>query len=137
MTKERKPNPARDVARQMAREISKLSADDRAAIASRFPAIVTIEGRTLSPTNSVLVIRQSQGATVVGGFKQWIKAGRAVRKGERAAAYIFVPSTRKGTVNWMTGERDDEAEQTVFIMAPVFDVSQTEELAAAGEAQAA
>ena len=59
---------------------------------------------------------------MVGGFRQWIKAGRAVRKGEHGMS-ILVPC--------MPGKdrADDDAAQNDsvrFIGGTVFDVSQTD-----------
>lgn len=135
MSKQSAPNPAREAARELARRIGKMTDDQRRAMAPSMP-IVSIEGRTLSPVNMLLVASQNAAATIVGGFRQWIKAGRCVRKGEKGL-WIWVPTTVKGTVNWMTGQRDDEAEEVRFIMAPVFDVSQTDEIGAEADQAAA
>src|SRR5262245_60562438 len=67
--------------RELAETIAAMSDEARAAMAERMP-IVTIEGRTLSPHNACLIGTQNPDATMVGGFQQWIKAGRCVRKGE-------------------------------------------------------
>lgn len=75
--------------RKLAKQISDMVPAQRAELAARFP-VVTIEGRALSVFNSCLVATQSPNATVVGGFRQWIKAGRGVRKGEHGMA-IWVP----------------------------------------------
>lgn len=135
MAKHSTPNPARDAARKLAGELSKLSDEDRRARVPALP-IVTIEGRALSPLNTILVATQHPTASVVGGFRQWLKAGRAVRKGERGA-WIFVPTVYKGPgVNIITGGAVEEVTETRFVMAAVFDVSQTDEVAAEAVAAA-
>lgn len=124
---ERKPNPNRDRARELARLVAAMSDADRAELALRAP-VVTVDGRVLSFKNSALVAMQKPDATIVGGFKQWIGAGRVVRKGE-AAIYIWIPSIRAAAPG--EGEGADEGEtETRFFMAPVFDVSQTAEIGA-------
>jgi hypothetical protein len=127
---ERKPNPNRDRARELARQIASMSDADRAELAMRAP-VLSVEGRPLSFKNSALVAMQKPDATIVGGFKQWIGAGRIVRRGE-SAIYIWIPSTRAVSVDTGdAGEAGGAAEtETRFFMAPVFDVSQTAELVA-------
>lgn len=88
---------------------------------------VTCEGRPLSRFNCVYLLIQggsSYPLAMVGGFRQWKKAGRSVRKGETAAGYIFVPLTRKGK------DRDPGDDDAVFFrLVPVFDVTQTDAVA--------
>ena len=112
--------------RKLAGNVSRMSAEQRAEFAARIPAIVTIEGRPLSIFNQCLIASQSPSATIVGGFRQWIKAGRCVRKGEHGLA-LWVPSVRKAE---SSDDADGEAgdAETRFIMGTVFDVSQTDEL---------
>lgn len=101
--------------RAIASEISKLSAVQRAELASRLE-VVTIEGRALSLFNQCMIARQLTSATVVGGFRQWIAAGRTVRKGEHGAA-IWIPTHDK---------RADFSARSLTCLGTVFDVSQTE-----------
>ncbi len=82
--------------------------------------IVNVEGRTLSPSNQILISLQLEKFSVVGGFKQWLKAGRCVRKGEHGAL-IFFPVGNKD-------ENGDVTEAEKFFVGVVFDVSQTEEI---------
>jgi hypothetical protein len=83
--------------------------------------IATIEGRTLSPNNTILCYIQSSGAlpTVVGGFKQWLAANRVVCKGQHGLT-IWFPIKQQDT--------DDNEDVTRFFTTTVFDISQTEEL---------
>ena len=108
--------------RQLAKQLSAMPRADREALAARLPVISTIEGRTVSAINMCLVAAQIPSATIVGGFKQWRKAGRVVRKGEHGAS-IWVPFKSKA---------DDNAENSDvhFGMGTVFDVAQTEEIGA-------
>ena len=108
--------------RELARKLSALPAADRAQLAARLPGIATIEGRTLSPINMLLVASQIPSATIVGGFKQWRKAGRIVRKGEHGAQ-LWVPFKGKA-------EDQDAGAEVRFGMGTVFDVAQTEEISA-------
>jgi hypothetical protein len=82
--------------------------------------IATIEGRTLSLHNTLLCYVQSGDnlPTVVGGFKQWLAAGRVVKKGEH------------GLTIWFPAGKSDDAEDDDmrFYTATVFDIVQTEEL---------
>ena len=72
------------------------------------------------------------GCTDARGFRQWQAVGRSVSKGERAAAYIRIPVTRKTKTKSDEDDGDDMAKQaaaapeTWFKWLPVFDVSQTD-----------
>ena len=86
--------------------------------------IATIEGRYLSPRNTMICYLQAgmnggKLPTVVGGYKQMKAAGRQVIKGEHGYTIIF-PA--------MTKNDDGEEEAERFMMATVFDISQTEEM---------
>lgn len=127
-TRGRKPTEAQRAAaeerraafRELAQRVGALSDEERAQVAARMGGVVTVDGRALSVLNTCLVAFQRDDATIVGGFRQWLAAGRAVRKGERGLA-IWAPSGRKE-------ESDDEGEDTRpgFVMVTVFDVSQTD-----------
>ena len=84
--------------------------------------VQTVEGHPLSFKNAALAMMQRPTVSLVGGFQQWRKAGRVVRKGEKAIG-IFLPISR-------TGE-DGEAEGVAFRVVNVFDIDQTEEITAA------
>ena len=96
--------------------------------------LVTCEGRGLSLTNQMLIALQRPGATVLGGFRQWLKQGRAVRKGEHGCM-IWVPCGAKGGADAAASpEGTGEAAEGVdvrFIVGTVFDIGQTEEVNAA------
>ncbi len=77
--------------------------------------LVTVDGKRLSDINTMFILLQNRGATVVGGFKQWRQSGRQVIKGSSGFS-IWVPIQNK----------EDEAGEPFFIVGTVFDVSQTE-----------
>lgn len=123
----------RDKMRGFAKKVRAMNDAERAALAERMP-IVTCEGHALSVHNQCMLAFQSDRTlTVVGGYRQWQKVGRMVRKSEHAAGYILVPLARKekagervmdnATGAGQNGERD----ALHFRFVPVFDVTQTEE----------
>lgn len=118
--------------RNLCKQIAAMTPEARLAFAAKFPGIVTVDEHGLSPYNTCLVLMQSGGrATVVGGFRQWIKAGRAVTKGQHGFG-IWVPIGQKAS-NDDTPASEDGAEgegenRPGFIMGTVFDVSQTQEI---------
>ena len=112
--------------RAVAKQVAAMTPDQRMDLARRVP-VATIEGRTLSVFNQCLVASQAPGATIVGGFRQWLKAGRCVRKGEHGLG-IWIPSV-KSDANKQAGETSS-AEEVRFIFGTVFDISQTAELQA-------
>lgn len=123
----KKENPNRDMAQRLARKIADMTDTERAEFAARCPVVLTIDGRPISGKNTLLAAMQCQTVTVIGGFRQWLAAGRAVRQGEKAI-YIFVPSGgRRAADPGAAAGADDTAAETVrFLMAAVFDVSQTD-----------
>jgi antirestriction protein ArdC len=113
--------------RQLAASIAKLSDEQRAKLIAEHP-IVTIAGRVLSPVNQCMIASQNPTATIVGGFRQWLDAGRAVRKGEHGAA-IWVPV---GAGKQKEGEERaeaiaDDSQGVRFVLGTVFDIQQTDE----------
>lgn len=116
-----------DKMKAIAAQVAKMTEDERAAIAERMP-VVTIAGHVISARNTVLLAMQQESpVTIIGGFRQWLEAGRVVRKGEKAA-YILRPVTRK-TEGAQDGAGDagagGEDVSRFFIQVPMFDVSQT------------
>lgn len=114
---EKEKKDRRERVEDLKRKILSLSPAEREAITASL-GMLTIEGRSLSPQNQLMIYFQLGKATVVGGFKQWRDCGRTVRKGEHGAV-IFFPV---GAKNKETGEVE-EAER--FYTAVVFDISQT------------
>lgn len=120
--------------RQLAKQIGDMSDAERETLAARMVGIATVEGRILSACNVQMIALQNPTATIVGGFRQWLKAGRCVRKGE-TGLMIWVPIIRKGAE--ATGETAAKPDETRFMCGTVFDVSQTVEIdGATNEAEA-
>jgi hypothetical protein len=122
--------------RALAKTVAEMTNAERAALVDRCGAVVTIEGHPLSFFNTCLLLSQNPGASVVGGFAQWIKAGWAVRKGERGLG-IWVPvgkSKGDGTPAAAAGgqpadaDGNDDTGRPRFIMGTVFDIAQTDEV---------
>ena len=104
--------------------LSEMSEENRQAIADKY-GIVTVEGHLLTPHNQCFIVAQSEiNFSIVGGFQQWKKAGRIVRKGEHGFL-IFVPSKTKQENSEMISDDGN----VHFFTATVFDISQTEVIA--------
>ena len=104
--------------RKLAKQVADMEPEQRSQLAMKMP-VVTVEGRTLSPFNCCLITSQNPTATVVGGFRQWIASGRAVRKGEHGLC-LWVPTGKKAP--------EGEPDEVHFLIGTVFDVSQTDEI---------
>lgn len=105
--------------KELSKKLAALTKEQREALSKAAGRIVTIEGRALSPRNTILCYWQREGVTMVGGFRQWIKAGRCVKKGEHGMS-ILVPCG--------AGRKDGDEEATevrFFVGGTVFDISQT------------
>lgn len=121
--------------RALAKRISELTEDERLALAAR-AGIRTIEGRELSIVNQCLLMTQRGNATVVGGFQQWKRAGRQVRKGEHGLS-IWIPvgfGRKDGEATGAEIGETGEEKRRGFIMGTVFDVSQTDPADSNGDA---
>lgn len=117
--------------RELARRLGKLNAIERAEILRRIGNVVNIEGHVMSDWNTIFMWyqRNELGAlSVVGGFQQWKKAGRIVKKGEKGIWMLFpmflTRKTESGedVIDPQTGEKDI---LTRFRVGTVFDISQT------------
>src|SRR5882724_6263921 len=112
--------------RALAKQVAELPDSARTALVDRCGAVVTCEGRALSFVNTCLVLTQRPGASMVGGFAQWLKAGRSVRKGESGMG-IWVPIAKgKGEQSEPPGEEVAEGTdggRPRFLMGTVFDIS--------------
>ena len=130
LTQERKEQYRKEKKEKIIRirkTLSEMTEKQRQAIADKF-GIVTVEGHSLTAHNQCFLVAQSElNFSIVGGYKQWQKAGRSVRKGEHGF-YIFVPSkTKEESENSAEVSSDDET--PFFFTAVVFDISQTEAIA--------
>jgi antirestriction protein ArdC len=116
----------RDRFREMVNAVGKMTDDQRAALAARMGGVVNPQGHAFSMANTILLAFQAgeRRLTIVGGFRQWLKNGRAVRKGEHGFA-IWIP------VKPRAEEGEDEpsgGDGVRFFMGTVFDISQTDEI---------
>ena len=122
-----KTQERREKFRALVKQVAAMTEEDRAAIVERIGAAPTCEGRALSHFNTVLLVSQCPNVSMVGGFRQWIRQGRQVRKGERGH-YIWIPKHKDEDGRAETAEAAAaEADKPNFVMGVVFDISQTEE----------
>jgi phosphohistidine swiveling domain-containing protein len=126
-----KRDARREKFRALVRQVAQMPDAERMEIVNRAGAVITCEGRALSTRNTCLLFLQIPGVSVVGGFRQWLKAGRCVRKGEHGAS-IWIPLGRgkdagEGETAADAGE-NESGEGSRFGVATVFDIAQTEEL---------
>ena len=83
------------------------------------------EGHLLSGNNMLLLNRQAAisnpdiSFSVVGGFNQWQKHNRKVKKGE-SGFYIAIPSKKQT-------QQSENEDEVFFFFKAVFDITQTEE----------
>ena len=110
-----------------------LTPDVLAEFADNFP-ISNPEGHMLSGKNiSFLKFQAGEkiNFTVVAGYRQWLKFDRQVRKGQHGF-WIFIPAMIKTKVEENGSSRTVE-EFDRFLMAKVFDISQTWEMNSMGD----
>lgn len=119
----------REKFRGLVKSIAVMSPDVRAALAARMAGAVTVEGRSLSGHNACLLAAQCPEATIVGGFQQWRRAGRFVRKGQHGHM-IWAPIRDARDEAPAPAADELSTERPRFIMVTVFDVSQTDAVAA-------
>jgi antirestriction protein ArdC len=96
--------------------------------------VVTIEGHALSPINCSLVIMQCPVARTVGGFGQWRKNRRQVRKGQKGIMIWFPSKTRQEGED-EDGEGEGGGGRKFFRVGTVFDISQTDKVGSNHEAE--
>lgn len=131
---------ARDAKRerfkQLVKQIAAMSDTDRARIATNAGTVLTCEGKALSPINTCLLFLQCPNVSMVGGFRQWLRQGRCVRKGQHGST-IWIPLGARGGDIGADLSGQESVESMRFGTATVFDISQTEELQAAATESAA
>lgn len=119
--------------RALVKQVAAMPDEQRAQLVRQAGAVVTCEGRALSPTNSMLCLMQIPGVSMVGGFRQWLKAGRCVCKGQHGAS-IWVPVGGRAVESATSDTPAGDDDKPGFVVGTVFDVSQTQEI---GQAVAA
>lgn len=75
--------------------------------------------------NCLLIARQMPDASLVAGFRRWLKMGRHVRKGEKGIG-ILAPLAYRSKPSADQSSDDNETTIRGFKIVHVFDVSQTE-----------
>ncbi len=115
--------------RELVKQVAAMTSEQRDELAERMGAVVNCEGRTLSIFNTCLLLQQHATPTIVGGFRQWRKQGRTVRKGQRGLT-IWIPGRAKARTETPDAADADDA-NIRFFMGTVFDISQTTENAPA------
>ena len=98
----------------------------RAEIANEMN-VINPEGHVLTEKNCAFLAFQSQiKFSVVAGFKQWLEHGRCVKKGQHGN-FIFIPAMTK-VKKVENGKETVSEELDKFLLARVFDISQTFEM---------
>lgn len=118
----------RNAARSIAGKIAALPPEKRAELAAQVTCIPTIEGHVLTLVNTMMIVGQREGCTMVGGYRQWRQAGRQVRKGEHAI-YIWTPKPQGKSEGKTEGAPENhraESRDQRFLLVPVFDIEQTD-----------
>ena len=110
--------------KELSAKLKALTPEQRQEIIAARGIINTIEGRVLSTPNTLMCYFQCDGMipTIVGGYQQWKRAGKQVKRGEHGMI-IFFPCG---------GERDEEtgdvSNPEYYSAAIVFDVSQVADI---------
>lgn len=124
-------------------QIADMPQEKRDELVNKIGAVVSCTGRPLSGANTMLLFLQNPRVSVIGGFRQWQDAGRAVRKGEKGLS-IWVPKTYEGTTEPAPSgvlclpapgagsfpeagaTASTDGNRSRFILGTVFDISQTD-----------
>lgn len=110
--------------KQLCAIVKALPVEKRVLLAASY-GIRSAEGRELSPFNQCLLVHQNSSVSIVGGFQQWKKLNRSVKKGERALS-IWVPCGKQAESANEAGADPDTDNDRFFILGSVFDITQTE-----------
>ena len=127
MKTKKKPDEAATARRAMLTELAaKASLMTPEELRAFLPVdVMTIEQKTLSLKNTYLVLHQLPTSTIIGGFDQWKRAGRSVKKGSKALG-IWVPLKPRSSAASASPDPDDKNPAFRFTFGNVFDISQTE-----------
>ena len=111
------------------KKVADMSEAERDALAARIE-VVNVDGHTLSRRNQLLIALQlGCNSTIVGGFRQWIKQGRCVRKGQHGASILFPRHPAEKAMNDAARDQEHTVEgKLMFLSGTVFDISQTDEI---------
>ena len=117
----------REKFREIAKTLKAMPDADRDAIAADLGIVSNCEGHVFSPHNMLMLHFQRPGVTLVGGFRQWKKLGRSVKKGE--SGMLIWCKTGGGKAETEDREGQEPTMKRIrFLTGTVFDVSQTEEM---------
>jgi len=113
--------------RGLVKTLASMKEEQRAELAGRLSGLATCEGHMLSPYNQALIAFQAgqTSVTMLGGYNQWRKQGRQVRRGEHGFM-IWIPTGLPKESELEPGEQSSA--EVRFLIGTVFDVSQTEEI---------
>lgn len=119
LTDEQKAKSAerRDSLTKLAKSVRAIDGAKLEIEANKLGLLPSVAGHLLSPFNTIFVNRQRPTATKVGGFQQWKKEGRKVKKGCKAIA-IWLPFKKEN--------KQTKEEETGFRLVNVFDIADTE-----------
>jgi len=118
--------------RALWKTIAALTDVERVALSHKY-GFRKLDGSEFSVTNSCLLALQSPTGSVFGGFRDWLKHGRAVRKGEHGSMIFFPIGTK--SENPETGAITTVMDEKRFGMGTVFEIGQTEPVEAAQAAE--
>ncbi len=109
------------------KQVADMSDEQRLSISHKF-GFRKLDGGEFSLCNQMLIALQSPGASVLGGFRQWIAQGRAVSKGQHGIQ-IWVPIGTGKAQTETTDAGQDGDSRPGFIVGTIFDIAQTAEIA--------
>jgi len=112
-------NEKKDKIKELRKFLSKLNATERQQMAAKVGIMSIENGHSFSVTNQCLMFYQNPNVTIVGGFQQFKKAGRMIKKGEHGMC-IFYPTARKSD-----NDEESDEDNVSFYVGTVFDISQT------------
>jgi hypothetical protein len=116
----------REKFRALWKQVAAMPELDRIRLSAKF-GIRTCDGHEMSVNNQCLCAMQCPAVSIVGGFRQWIKHGRAVCKGQHGMM-IWVPVGTGTKVVDGQVEATGEPDEKRFIIGTVFDIGQTQEM---------
>ena len=125
----------RDARRAKFKELWKqVAAMERVSLSHKYGFRKAKDSSEFSPCNSMLIALQCPTASVLAGFRDWLKLGRCVRKGEHGVM-VWVPiySRKDGSNHPAENCRELESHEGMerhFITGTVFDIASTDELTA-------
>lgn len=114
----------------LVKQAAQMPDQERTQLRGKFGGfVVTCEGYRMSAMNTKLLLLQRQGVSMVGGFRQWLKQNRVVKKGEHGLM-IWIPKKKVDNETPGAPEANETAKESEasFYTGTVFDISQTTEI---------